>query len=91
MIDEVDRIIAASKCLLERGAYKIYVIATHGIFSDNACELLAESPITEVCILITAPLYSITLIEGTPSNYSITLIEGAPSNYSITLNRKNTL
>ena len=41
--------IAAAKCLQERGAYKVYAVATHGLFSKNACELLEDSALTEVC------------------------------------------
>ena len=48
MIDDMERILSAAKCVQERGAYRIYVIATHGIFCDTACELLSQSPITEV-------------------------------------------
>ena len=48
IIDEVDRLIAAAKCLKERGAYKVYAVATHGIFSENAPEQLESSPLDEV-------------------------------------------
>ena len=48
IIDDMEKIIAAGKCLQERGAYRIYVVATHGIFGENSCELLSQSPITEV-------------------------------------------
>ena len=34
--------------LKARGAYKIYVIATHGVLSSDAPALLEASPITEV-------------------------------------------
>jgi len=44
----VDRLIAAAKCLKERGAYKVYAVATHGIFSENAPEQLESSPLDEV-------------------------------------------
>ena len=44
----MDRLIAAAKCLKDRGAYKIYAVATHGIFSDTAPEDLEASPIDEV-------------------------------------------
>ena len=47
-MDDLEKLIAAAKCVQERGAYKIYVVATHGIFCSNACELLSNSPITEV-------------------------------------------
>lgn len=48
IIDDMVKLLAAAKCVEERGAYRIYVIATHGIFTDSACQLLAQSPITEV-------------------------------------------
>lgn len=52
----MEKLIAAAKCLQERGAYKIYVVATHGIFSDRVCELLSNSPVTEVSIINTVEL-----------------------------------
>ena len=48
VIDEVDNLIAAAKCLKERGTYKVYVVATHGIFTKAATEQLELSPIDEV-------------------------------------------
>ena len=49
IIDEVDHLIAAAKCLKERGAYKIYAVATHGLFSpEDAPQKLQASPIDEV-------------------------------------------
>lgn len=48
LIDEVDSIINAAKFLRENGAYKVYAVATHGILSRDAPELLEESPIEEV-------------------------------------------
>ena len=47
VIDEVDHLIAAARCLKERGAYKVYAVATHGIFSEEATEKLESSPIDE--------------------------------------------
>ena len=44
----VGAVIAAAKCLQERGAYKVYAVAMHGVFSKNACELLDDSALTEV-------------------------------------------
>ncbi len=38
----------AAVALKERGAYKIYVLATHGILSADAPRLIEESPINEV-------------------------------------------
>ena len=49
IIDEVDHLIAAAKCLKERGTYKSYAVATHGLFSpEDAPQKLQASPIDEV-------------------------------------------
>lgn len=39
---------AAAEILKERGAYKIYVMATHGLLSSDAPRLIEDSPIDEV-------------------------------------------
>ena len=41
--------------VLERGAYKIYVLATHGILSAEAPRLIEDSPIDEVVVSNTVP------------------------------------
>ena len=46
----------AAKLVKERGAEKIYVGATHGIFAGQALERLAEAPIDEVVVTDTIPL-----------------------------------
>ncbi len=46
----------AASLLKERGAEKIYVGATHGIFALQALERLAEAPIEEVIVTDTIPL-----------------------------------
>lgn len=51
MIDDVDSYVSVAQILKERGAYKIYVMATHGILSADAPRLLDDSPIDEVCVL----------------------------------------
>lgn len=48
MIDDVQSYVAAAEVLKERGAYKIYVLATHGLLSSDAPRLIGESPIDEV-------------------------------------------
>ena len=50
MIDDVKSFIDAAHILKERGAYKIYALATHGILSADAPRLIQESPIDEVRI-----------------------------------------
>lgn len=51
MIDDVQSYVAAAEVLKERGANKIYVLATHGLLSSDAPRLIEESPIDEVMIL----------------------------------------
>ena len=41
----------AAKLLKERGAYTIYVMATHGLLSSNAPSLIDDSCIDEVLVL----------------------------------------
>uniref|UniRef100_A0A672NHM7 Phosphoribosyl pyrophosphate synthase-associated protein 2 n=1 Tax=Sinocyclocheilus grahami TaxID=75366 RepID=A0A672NHM7_SINGR len=48
IIDDVDSFLAAAETLKERGAYKIFVMATHGILSSDAPQLIEESAIDEV-------------------------------------------
>jgi len=55
MLDDVQSFVDASLILKERGAYKIYVLATHGILSADAPRLIEESPIDEVVVTNTVP------------------------------------
>lgn len=48
MIDDVDAFVKVAEVLKERGAYKVYVMATHGLLSSDAPKLLEESCIDEV-------------------------------------------
>jgi phosphoribosylpyrophosphate synthetase len=48
MVDDVQSFVAAAEVLKERGAYKIYVLATHGLLSSDAPRLIEDSPIDEV-------------------------------------------
>ena len=48
MIDDVQSFVDAAAVLKERGAYKIYVMATHGILSKEAPRLIEDSAIDEV-------------------------------------------
>lgn len=52
IIDDVESFVAAAEILKERGAYKIYVMATHGILSAEAPRLIEESSIDEVCLSV---------------------------------------
>ncbi len=55
MIDDITAFVRAADVLNERGAYKIYVVATHGLFSSDAPRLLDESNIDEVIVTNTVP------------------------------------
>lgn len=48
IIDDVDSFVAAAETLKERGAYKIFVMATHGLLSCEAPRFIEESAIDEV-------------------------------------------
>ncbi len=50
MVDDVDSFVTAAHLLKERGAYKIYVMATHGLLSAEAPRLIEDSPIDEVFV-----------------------------------------
>ncbi len=55
MIDDVDGFARAAEVLKERGAYKIYVMATHGLLSSDAPRLIDNSCIDEVVVTNTVP------------------------------------
>ncbi|XP_053708455.1 phosphoribosyl pyrophosphate synthase-associated protein 2 isoform X1 [Synchiropus splendidus] len=55
IIDDVDSFVAAAETLKERGAYKIFVMATHGILSSEAPRFIEESAIDEVVVTNTIP------------------------------------
>uniref|UniRef100_A0A803K8E8 Phosphoribosyl pyrophosphate synthase-associated protein 2 n=1 Tax=Xenopus tropicalis TaxID=8364 RepID=A0A803K8E8_XENTR len=55
IIDDVDSFVAAADTLKERGAYKIFVMATHGLLSSEAPRLIEESTIDEVVVTNTIP------------------------------------
>ncbi len=71
MISTGGTLVEAAKLLKSRGADKIYVCATHGIFAGNALELIAESDIDELFVTDTIPLP-----ENYPSN--VTVVSVAP-------------
>ncbi|PAV73871.1 hypothetical protein WR25_16060 [Diploscapter pachys] len=55
IIDDAQSFVAAAEVLKARGAYKIYVMATHGVLSSDAPALLEASPITQVIVTNTVP------------------------------------
>jgi ribose-phosphate pyrophosphokinase len=49
-------ICSAARLVKERGAEKIYIGATHGVFAGQALERLKEAPIDEIVVTDTIPL-----------------------------------
>jgi ribose-phosphate pyrophosphokinase len=47
---------SAAKLVKERGAEKIYIGATHGVFAGKAFEVIEDAPIDEVVVTDTVPL-----------------------------------
>jgi len=56
MIATAGTICSAAKLIKQRGAKKIYVVATHGVFAGEALERMADAPIDEVVVTDTIPL-----------------------------------
>ncbi|XP_001640086.2 phosphoribosyl pyrophosphate synthase-associated protein 2 [Nematostella vectensis] len=55
MIDDATTFVDAARLLRDRGAYKIYVMVTHGLLSGSAPELIEGSEIDEVVVTNTVP------------------------------------
>ncbi|XP_014668123.1 PREDICTED: phosphoribosyl pyrophosphate synthase-associated protein 2-like [Priapulus caudatus] len=55
IIDDVETFVAAAELLKERGAYKIYIMATHGLLSADAPRLLEQAPVDEIVVTNTIP------------------------------------
>ncbi|EGC28684.1 hypothetical protein DICPUDRAFT_159856 [Dictyostelium purpureum] len=45
----------AANALIKKGATKVYALVTHGVFSNNAIDIINESPITELVITDSIP------------------------------------
>ena len=56
MITTAGTVCSAAELVKKRGAEKIYVGATHGVFADKALEKLSQAPIDEVVVTDTIPL-----------------------------------
>lgn len=61
IIDDVGDFVAAAEILKERGAYKIYIMATHGLLSADAPRLIEESAIDEVRMTIPVVFHNVCL------------------------------
>jgi ribose-phosphate pyrophosphokinase len=47
---------AAAQTVLDEGAKRVYAVATHGLFSGNAFEILAGGPLSGIVVTDTVPL-----------------------------------
>jgi ribose-phosphate pyrophosphokinase len=56
MIDTAGSVTEGAKALMQAGAAKVYVTATHGIFSAPAYERIESAPIEEVVVTNTVPV-----------------------------------
>ncbi len=55
MIDDVPGLVQAVDILFDRGAYKVYAVATHALFTCDAPSLIEKSRISEIVITNTVP------------------------------------
>jgi len=56
IIDTGGTLSAAAQTVLDEGAKKVYAVATHGVFSGNAFEILEASPLAGIVVTDTVPL-----------------------------------
>jgi ribose-phosphate pyrophosphokinase len=56
IIDTGGTLGAAAQTVLDEGAREVYAVATHGIFSGNAYEVLERSPLSGIVVTDTVPL-----------------------------------
>lgn len=56
MIDTAGSVTAGARALMQKGARKVWVTATHGIFSPPAFERFESAPIEEVVVTNTLPI-----------------------------------
>jgi ribose-phosphate pyrophosphokinase len=56
IIDTGGTLAAGAQTVLDSGAREVYAVATHGIFSGNAFQTLADSPLAGIVVTDTVPL-----------------------------------
>jgi ribose-phosphate pyrophosphokinase len=57
---------ASAQTVIDEGAEQVYAVATHGLFSGNAFEVLAASPLSGIVVTDTVPLR-----EGAPDSIRV--------------------
>src|SRR4051794_30340103 len=68
IIDTGGTLAAGARTVMESGASEVYAVATHGVFSGNAYQTLANSPLSGILVTDTVPLP-----EGAPEGLLRTL------------------
>jgi ribose-phosphate pyrophosphokinase len=66
IIDTGGTLAAGAQTVLDAGAKEVYAVATHGLFSGNAFETLANSPLSGIAVTDTIPLRA-----GAPDNIRV--------------------
>lgn len=56
IVDDATVLVQAAKILRNGGAIRIYAVATHGLFSGDACSIINDSHIDEVIVTNTIPV-----------------------------------
>ena len=56
IIDTGGTLAAAAQTVLDEGANEVFAVATHGLFSGNAFEVLQEGPLSGIVVTDTIPL-----------------------------------
>lgn len=68
IIDTAEKATRAAKHLKKAGARRIFVYATHGLFSKGAIDLINKSPINEVVVTNSLPIPPVIIVPfGIPS------------------------
>ena len=66
MIDTGGTLAAGAQTVLDEGAEEVFAVATHGLFSGDAFETLANSPLSGIVVTDTVPLRA-----GAPDNIRV--------------------
>jgi ribose-phosphate pyrophosphokinase len=74
ILDDVNVMVNAAKVLKENGATKVYVMATHGVLSNDAPRLVEESDIDEVVVTNTVPLENQKMITNKIRTVDISIL-----------------
>ncbi|HKB19407.1 MAG TPA: ribose-phosphate pyrophosphokinase [Gaiellaceae bacterium] len=72
MVDTAGSLVAAAESLKEHGAIRVFACATHGLFSENALDRIADSVIDRLVVTDTVPIDPVQK----PDNVSVLTVSG---------------